>query len=262
MSNYDRSRAYEYQARSRADAFAIDEGLRSYMIRVYNYMGLGLIITGLVAYGVYSMAITHAASQAVGRLPNGVMLTAFGKAIYVSWLKWVLAFAPLGIVFLFAARINSMSVSAAQTVFWVFSALIGASISTIFVVYTQASIAQIFLITAATFGGLSLWAYTTKRDLSGMGSFLIMGLIGVIIASVVNLFLHSSGLQFAVSVLTVLIFAGLTAYDTQRLKDDYSTYASAGEAALGRSAVMGALNLYLDFINMFMALLQLFGQRE
>ena len=262
MSNYDRSRAYDVQARSRADAFAVDEGLRAYMLRVYNYMGVGLVITALAAYAVYSMAITTDPALAAHRLANGVMLTAFGKAIYVSWLKWVLAFAPLGVVFLFSARINTMSVGTAQGVFWLFSALIGASISTILIVYKQASIAQVFLITAASFGTLSLIGYTTKRDLSGMGSFLIMGLVGIIIAGVVNIFLHSSGLQFAISCLAVLIFGGLTAYDTQRLKQDYYGYAGAGGEALGRSAVMGALSLYLDFINMFMALLQLLGNRE
>jgi FtsH-binding integral membrane protein len=267
MSDYDRSRAYDVQARSRADAFAIDEGLRAYMLRVYNYMGVGLVVTGIVAYLVYSMAVTNdpalaaKTARGIAQVKN-VYLTPFGVAIYTTWLKWVLAFSPLAIVFLFAARINSMSTSTAQAVFWAFAALIGASISSIFVVYTQSSIAQIFFITAAAFGGLSLWGYTTKRDLSGMGSFLMMGLIGIIIAGLVNVFLHSSALQFAVSSIAVLVFAGLTAYDTQRLKDDYYTYASAGGESLGRSAVMGALNLYLDFINMFLALLQLFGNRE
>ncbi len=267
MADYDRSRAYDTQARSRADAFAIDEGLRAYMLRVYNYMGVGLLVTGVVAYMVYAMAFTNDPALA-GKMAGGLAhiksgyFTPFGVAIYTTWLKWVLALSPLAVVFLFAARINSMSTSTAQAVFWLFAALMGASISSIFVVYTQSSIAQIFFITAAAFGGLSLWGYTTNRDLSGMGSFLMMGLIGIVIAGVVNIFLHSSAMQFAISSLAVLIFAGLTAYDTQRLKDEYYTYASSGSESLGRSAVMGALSLYLNFINMFMALLQLFGNRE
>ncbi len=261
MADFDSSRAYT-PSRSRADSFAIDEGLRSYMMRVYNYMGIGLVLTGVVAYAFYTMAVTGNPSEAVARLPNGLMLTALGKAIYVSWLRWVIAFSPLVIVFLFAARVNQMSTSTAQSVFWAFAALMGLSLSSIFVIYTGQSITRIFFITAATFGTVSLWGYTTKRDLTAMGSFLMMGLIGVVIAAVVNAFLHSTGLQFAISVLAVLIFTGLTAYDTQTLKSNYYTYASGGEETLGRSAVMGALNLYLDFINIFIALLQLFGDRR
>ena len=261
MADYDRSRAYG-QVRPRADSVTIDEGLRAYMVRVYNYMGIGLVLTGVVAYAFYTMAVTADPSLAAARLPNGLMLTALGKAIYISWLRWVIAFSPLAIVFLFAARVNQMSTSTAQAVFWAFSALMGLSLSSIFVIYTGGSIARIFFITAATFGAVSLWGYTTKRDLTGMGSFLMMGLIGIVIASVVNAFLASSGLQFAVSVLAVLIFTGLTAYDTQQLKDNYYSNASGGEEALGRSAVSGALSLYLDFINIFIALLQLFGDRR
>jgi FtsH-binding integral membrane protein len=262
MADYDSSRAFNVKARSSADAFAIDEGLRAYMIRVYNYMGIGLVVTGIVAYAFYSMAVTADPSLAVAKLPNGLLLTSLGKAIYASWLRWLIAFSPLIIVFIFAARINQMSTSTAQAVFWAFAALMGLSLSSIFVVYTGASITRIFFITAATFGAISLWGYTTKRDLTAMGSFLMMGLIGVVIASVVNIFLHSTGLQFAISVLAVLIFTGLTAYDTQQLKNNYYSYASGGEATLGRSAVMGALSLYLDFINIFVALLQLFGDRR
>lgn len=262
MADFDRSRAYGLQARSGADTVAYDEGLRAYMVRVYNYMGIGLVLTGVVAYAFYTLAVTEYPADAAARLPNGLMLTALGKAIYVSWLRWVIAFSPLAIVFLFAARINQMSTSTAQAVFWAFAALMGLSLSSIFVIYTGTSITRIFFITAATFGTVSLWGYTTKRDLTQMGSFLMMGLIGVVIAAVVNAFLHSTGLQFAISVLAVVIFTGLTAYDTQTLKDNYSTYASGGEATLGRSAVMGALNLYLDFINIFVALLQLFGDRR
>src|SRR5579883_349255 len=244
MADFDRTRAYDLQARSRADAFAIDEGLRAYMIRVYNYMGIGLVVTGVVAYAFFMMAVTNDPSQAAARLGNGLMLTALGKAIYISWLRWVIAFSPLVIVFLFAARVNQMSTSTAQAVFWAFAALMGLSLSSIFVIYTGTSIARIFFITAATFGAVSLWGYTTKRDLTGMGSFLMMGLIGIVIASVVNAFLFafnmgSTGLQFAISVLAVLIFTGLTAYDTQKLKDTYYSYAGYGEEAIGRTAVMG-----------------------
>jgi len=232
------------------------------MVRVYNYMGSGLVLTGIVAYAFYTMATTANPSESVATLHNGVMLTALGKAIYASWLRWVIAFSPLVIVFLFAARVNQMSTSTAQAVFWAFAALMGLSLSSIFVIYTGTSIARIFFITAATFGTVSLWGYTTKRDLTQMGSFLMMGVIGIVIASVVNAFIGSTAMQFAISVLAVAIFTGLTAYDTQRLKDNYYTYAGGGEATLGRTAVMGALSLYLDFINIFIALLQLFGDRR
>jgi uncharacterized protein len=261
MADYDSSRAYA-PSRSSAQAFAYDEGLRAYMVRVYNYMGIGLVLTGVVAYAFSTMATTTNPAEVAATLRNGVMLTALGKAIYLSWLKWVIMFSPLAVVLLFAARINQMSFSTAQAVFWAFAALMGLSLSSIFVVYTGTSITRIFFITAATFGAVSLWGYTTKRDLTGMGSFLMMGLIGIVIASVVNAFLHSTGLQFAVSVIAVLVFTGLTAYDTQQLKDNYAVHASGGEETLGRSAISGALTLYLDFINIFIALLQLFGDRR
>jgi uncharacterized protein len=256
MSDFERSRAYDLRTGSSAGSVAYDEGLRAYMIRVYNYMGIGLVLTGAVAYAFYTMAVQ---TDATGHI---IAFTDLGRAIYLSWLRWVIAFSPLVIVFLFAARINQMSTSTAQAVFWAFSALMGLSLSSIFVVYTGTSIARIFFITAATFGTVSLWGYTTKRDLTGMGSFLMMGLIGVVIAAIVNAFLHSTGLQFAISVLAVVIFTGLTAYDTQTLKNNYDTFARGGEEVLGRSAISGALNLYLDFINMFIALLQLFGDRR
>ena len=262
MADFDKSRAYGLNAGARADTFAYDEGLRAYMVRVYNYMGIGLVLTGIVAYAFYAMAVTDNPAEMAKTLPNGIMLTGLGKAIYLSWLRWVIAFSPLVMVFLFAARINQMSASTAQSVFWAFAALMGLSLSSLFVIYTGTSITRIFFITAATFGTVSLWGYTTKRDLTQMGSFLMMGLIGIVIASVVNVFLHSTQMQFVISVLAVVIFTGLTAYDTQTLKDNYSTYASGGEETLGRSAIMGALNLYLDFINIFIALLQLFGDRR
>ncbi len=274
MSDWNSSRAYPGQAQTRTDTFAIDEGLRAYMLRIYNYMAVGLVITGVVAYLVYTFSVTTdpalAAKTAAGaavRVKN-IYLTDFGYLMYVSPLKYVLMLSPLAIVFLFAARINSMSTGTAQIVFWVFSALMGASISSIFIIYTQGSIAQIFFVTAASFGALSLWGYTTKRDLTGVGSFAMMGLFGVIIASLVSIVLSAIYktpfpiLQTVISAITVLVFAALTAYDTQRLKDEYYSYAQSGEASLGRSAIMGALSLYLNFINIFLSLLQLFGNRN
>jgi uncharacterized protein len=246
---------------------AVDEGLRAYMLRVYNYMAVGIALTGLVAYVMFTYAVTTdpaLAASSGGRimqLHRGMYLTQFGQLIYVSPLKWVIMLAPLGFVFFLSWRIYQMSVGAAQIAFWVFAAAMGASLSSIFLVYTGQSITQVFFVTAAAFGALSLWGYTTKKDLSGWGSFLIMGLFGIIIAALVNIFLQSSALQFAISVIGVLVFAGLTAYDTQRIKDTY--YEIAGDAtALAKGAIMGALNLYLDFINMFVMLLQLFGNRE
>ncbi len=253
----------DYQARvgtaTRGDA-AIDEGLRAYMLKVYNLMALGLAITGVAAFGTMMLATTTDPSAAVAQLPNGKMLTSFGSLIYGSALRWVIMLAPLGFVFFLSARINKMSVSVAQTTFWAFAALIGMSLSSVFLVYTPGSIVQTFFITAASFGALSLWGYTTKRDLTGMGSFLIMGLFGVIIAMVVNIFLQSSALQFAISAIGVLVFAGLTAYDTQKIKEIY--YEGDGAVVMGRKAIMGALKLYLDFINLFMFLLHFLGNRE
>ena len=236
----------------RAETGVIDQGLRSYMLRVYNYMASGVAITGVVAYLTYMFAVVDSGT--------GLQLTPFGNLIFASAFKWVVIFAPLGMVFFLSARINSMSLSAAQISFWVFAALMGLSLGSIFLVYAHASIARVFFITAASFGALSLYGYTTQRDLSAWGSFLFMGLIGIIIAMLVNLFLASSALQFAISVIGVLIFAGLTAYDTQQIKEMY--YAGDDGTVAGRKAVMGALRLYLDFINLFMMLLQLFGDRR
>jgi FtsH-binding integral membrane protein len=236
----------------RAETGVIDQGLRSYMLRVYNYMASGVAITGVVAYLTYMFAVVDSGA--------GLQLTPFGNLIFASAFKWVVIFAPLGMVFFLSARINSMSLSAAQISFWVFAALMGLSLGSIFLVYAHASIARVFFITAASFGALSLYGYTTQRDLSAWGSFLFMGLIGIIIAMLVNLFLASSALQFAISVIGVLIFAGLTAYDTQQIKEMY--YAGDDGTVAGRKAVMGALRLYLDFSNLFMMLLQLFGDRR
>ena len=236
----------------RAAAHEVDEGLRSYMLRVYNYMAIGLGITGVAAMATYMMAVTQT--------PTGLQLTGFGHLIYSSAFKWVVMLAPLGIVFFLSARVQKMSVPGAQLAFWIFAGLMGLSLSSIFLVYTGASITRVFFVTAAAFGALSLWGYTTKKDISGWGSFLFMGLIGIILASVVNIFLGSSALQFAISVIGVLVFSGLTAYDTQQIKEMY--YEGDGEAIAGRKAIMGALRLYLDFINLFIMLLHLFGNRE
>jgi len=236
-----------YQSRAQTGEM-IDQGLRAYMLKVYNLMALGLAITGVAAYLSFQFAFA-----------NGE-LTTFGQAIYVSPLKWVVIFAPLALVFFLSFRINSMTVSAAQTTFAVYAALVGLSLSSIFLIYTGQSVVQTFFVTAASFGALSLYGYSTKRNLSAMGSFLIMGLFGLIIASLVNIFLASSAVQFAISVLGVLIFAGLTAYDTQRIKE---LYLEADDVAVaGRKAIMGALTLYLDFINLFMFLLQFMGNRK
>ena len=220
---------------------SIDAGLRSHMLSVYNYMGLALVLTGLTAFVTASSP-------------------ALLQVIFGTPLKWVVMLAPLGFIFFLGAKIRTMSVSAAQITFWSFAVVMGLSLASIFLVFTGASIARVFFITAATFGAMSLYGYTTKRDLSGMGSFLMMGLIGIIIASLVNIFIGSSAIQFAVSVIGVLIFTGLTAYDTQQIKEMY--YVGDDGTVAGRKAIMGALRLYLDFINLFMMLLQLFGNRE
>jgi len=224
-----------------ARAAEIDAGLRSYMLQVYNYMASGLALTGIVAYAV---STSEAAMQ----------------AIFGTGLMWVVILAPLGLVFFLSARINHIQASTAQALFWVYSALMGLSLAFIFIKYTGTSIARVFFITAGTFAAMSLYGYTTKRDLTKFGSFLFMGLIGVVIASVVNMFLASSALQFVISVVGVLVFVGLTAYDTQTIKNIYS--AADDTETYGKKAIMGALRLYLDFINLFIMLLHLFGDRR
>jgi uncharacterized protein len=257
MAEFDRPTIATARA---GTAAAIDEGLRSYMLKVYNYMGIGLVVTGLVAWFANQAAMTTNPDAAVGQLANGQLVTQWGALIYDSPLMWVIALSPLAIVLVLSFGINRLSVPAAQAIFWGFSALMGLSLSSIFMVYTDASIAKVFFITAATFGAMSLYGYTTKRDLTSIGNFLIMGLIGLIIASVVNIFLASSMLEFAISAVGVLIFVGLTAYDTQKIKESY--HVSMGADVLAKGAIMGALNLYLDFINLFLMLLRLFGNRE
>ncbi|WP_374762929.1 Bax inhibitor-1/YccA family protein [Yunchengibacter salinarum] len=224
-----------------AQSAAYDEGLRAYMLKVYNYMASGVLLTGIVAMF---------ASQS----------DALMGAIFGTGLKWIVMLAPLAFVMVLSFGVNKMSSSTLQMIFWAFSATMGLSLASIFLVYTGESIARTFFITAASFGALSLYGYTTKRDLSGFGTFLFMGLIGIILASIVNLFLQSSMLQFIVSVAGVLIFAGLTAFDTQRIKQSY--YMMSSGEAVAKGAIMGAVALYLDFINLFMFLLQFLGNRE
>ena len=230
---------------------AVDEGLRAYMNRVYGLMSVGMIVTAVFAYGISTMAV-----DASGQL------TQLGATIYTTPLKWVIMFAPLLMVFAFGAALNRLSVQAATLMFYTFAALMGLSISWIFMAYTDFSIVQTFLVTAIAFAGLSLWGYTTKKDISGWGSFLIMGVIGLIVAMIVNIFLQSSAMQFAISILGVLIFAGLTAYDTQNIKNTYLQMQNSDSDFIGKAAIMGALQLYLDFLNLFMFLLQFMGNRE
>ena len=219
-----------------------------------NYMTIGLMLTGFIAYFFGKASIvTNEMGQIIG-------VTQIGALLFGSPLKWVVMLAPLGFVFYLSARISKMSVSAAQITFWLFASIMGLSLASVFIEFTQTSIARVFFITAGTFGAMSLYGYTTKRDLTKFGSFLMMGLIGIIIASLVNLFLKSSMMDFVISILGVLIFVGLTAYDTQKIKNMYAVIDS-GEM-IGKKAVMGALTLYLDFINLFIMLLRLFGQRR
>ncbi|QJF50446.1 Bax inhibitor-1/YccA family protein [Roseobacter ponti] len=244
-------------------AAQIDEGLRTHMNKVYGTMSVGMLITFAAAWAISGLAVTTDPALAAAQIGPDQYLTSLGAALYTSPLKWLVMFAPLIFVFGFTAGLNRMSAATAQTVFYVFAAVMGVSISSIFLVFTGYSIAQIFLVTSIAFAGLSLWGYTTKKDISGWGSFLFMGLIGIIAASIVNLFIGSPAIMFAVSAIGVLIFAGLTAYDTQNIKNTYLAHAHHGDQEwLRKSGIMGALSLYLNFINMFMMLLQLFGNRE
>ena len=237
MSNYDQNTAASGVART--DVTTIDVGLRSHMLNVYNYMAAGVGLTALVAWLTYQL---------------------IGPELLQSPLMWVFILAPLVLVFFISARINTLSVSAARSLFFLYAALVGVSLSILFHIYTNSSITRVFFITAATFGALSLFGYTTRRDLSGFGTFLFMGLIGIIIASLVNLFLRSTQLDWLISIIGVGVFAGLTAHDTQRIKSMYDRTDDATSA--GRKAVIGALSLYLNFINLFMMLLRLAGSRR
>ena len=261
MSDFDRNAAAAFgRPLTRAEAAVVDEGLRAYMLRIYNYMVLGLAITGLAALGIYMLSVTNDPALVVQKFRN-IGLTSIGYTLFFSPVKWVVILAPLALVFFLSFRIQHMRPAAAQLTFWIYAALVGVSLGSIFLIYTHTSIVRVFFITAASFGALSLWGYTTNRDLTGMGSFLIMGLFGIIIASLVNVFLGSTMMQFIISVVGVLVFAGLTAYDTQRLKSEYIYGAMDGDI-MERSAIMGALSLYLDFLNLFTMLLQLLGTRD
>jgi uncharacterized protein len=253
MSDFDRNvaSARPYGADR---AVAIDAGLRAYMIRVYNTMALGVALTGIVSWLTYNAAVV---TNEAGRI---VSMTAFGQAIFSGPALIVLFLGTLGLVFFMSFRVHTLSVGTATGLFYLYAGLLGLMLASVFMVYTGTSIARVFFITAASFGALSLYGYTTQRDLTAIGSFLIMGLFGLILAMIVNIFLASSALDFAISAVGVLVFAGLTAYDTQRIKEMYDVNDDGTIA--GRKAVMGALSLYLDFINMFLMLLRLFGERR
>ena len=231
-----------------------DEGLRSYMLKVYNYMATGVLLTGVIALISFKISVVTDSSGAI------TGFTSFGNTLFFSGLKWLVMLAPLGVVIYMSFGINKMSSAKAQTVFWIFASLMGLSLSWILLVYTGVSVARVFFITSATFGAMSIYGYTTKRDLTKLGSFLFMGLIGIIIASLVNIFLKSSMMYFVISILGVLIFVGLTAYDTQKIKNMY--LAGDNSEAAGKKSVLGALTLYLDFILMFQFLLAFLGNRE
>jgi len=262
MAEFDTLRTGTVGAR----AAQIDQGLRAYMNKVYGLMSVAMVITGAAAWAIAGLAVTGDAASGVVQIGAGEYLTSFGAALYTSPLKWVVMFLPLVFVFGLSAMINRLSPAAAQLAFYAYAVVMGVSLSSIFLVFTGASIATTFLVTAIAFLGLSLYGYTTKRDLGPIGTFLIMGVIGLLVASLVNMFFNIDGLSSVISFLGVLIFAGLTAYDTQQIKGQYLAFAhqgdAGGEAWIGRSAVMGALNLYLDFINMFMFLLQFLGNRD
>ncbi len=252
MSNFDRNAANRFATGITRTDSAFDQGLRSYMIGVYNYMALGLAITGLVAYSVFLTAVVPGS--------NPLMLTSVGQALFESPLRWVVMLAPLAIVMALSFGQSRMSGATTRIVFLVYSALMGLFLSSVLLIYTATSVANAFFITAATFGALSLYGYTTKRSLSAMGHFLFMALIGLVIASFVGIFVHSSGLQIGISMAAVLIFAGLTAWDTQAIKEMYAE--GDGYDVTTKKSVFGALQLYLDFINIFIALLRLTGNRR
>lgn len=257
MSNFDRNSAPWSRGYARTGA-EVDQGLRAFMLGVYNHMSIGLALTGLFALGTFKLAVAdHATPYMVGRL----YLTNFGHAIYTTPLQYLIMFAPLAFVLFFSFKINSMQASTARNVFYAFAAMMGLSISSILLVYTGASIARAFFITAASFGALSLYGYVTKRDLGPIGQFCYMGVFGIIIASLVNMFFFRSlDFQYGLSILTVLVFSGLTAWDTQDIKQMYLE--SDGYEIATKKSINGALRLYLDFINIFLALVQLTGQRN
>lgn len=248
-------RSYTGVSGSAATQAVVDAGLRAYMLRVYNWMASGLVLTGIVAYLIVNTSLVNLFYHQV-TTPAGVVVQPTGLAV-------LSIFVPLAFVLVMSFGINKLSRRGAQTLYWLFCAAMGASLTNIFLIYTSDSIVRVFFITAATFAAVSLYGYTTRTDLSRMGSFLFMGLIGIIIAAVVNMFMQSTAMQFAISVIGVLVFTGLTAYDTQRIKADYVQYAYAsGPEMAAKRSVYDALSLYLNFINLFMLLLQLFGTRS
>ena len=280
MTDADRNlvdeRYYGAAVIPQAEVAMIDAGLRAYMLHIYSYMMLGLAVTALAALGCYWAAVTDSLANAayvirgarvIAAVPGmtlqgrDILLTSVGYTLFVSPLKWAIIFAPVILVFALSFGSGRMRPATAQWLFWIYSVLIGLSLGSAFLIFTHTSIVRVFFITAAAFGALSLWAYTTRRDLTGMGAFLVMGLVGVLIGGAVDLFLQSSALQWLVSVIGVLLFAGFTAWNTQRLKNEYLYRAADGDV-LERSAILGALSLYLNFVNMFLYLLQLLGQRE
>src|SRR6516162_2649952 len=257
MSDFDRNYAAARRGVGADRAVAIDQGLRAYMIRIYNYMAMGVALTGIASWLTFQAAGGDAIVLAAGHVSG---LTPFGVLVFNPVTTIVLFLGTLDLVFLISWRIDRLQPSTALTLFMVYAALLGVMLSSVLLAYTVTSITRVFFISAASFGALSLYGYTTKRDLSPIGSFLMMGLIGLIIAMVVNMFLKSPGLEFAFSVVGVLIFAGLTAWDTQRIKEMYDPMEDG--TIVGRKAVMGALSLYLDFINLFLFLLRFLGDRR
>ena len=243
---------------------AIDEGLRTHMNKVYGTMSVGMLITALAAWAISGLATTTDPAAAAGQLGNGTYLTGLGAAIYTSPLRWVIMFAPLAFLFFgWGTMLRRASPAAVQLGFFAFATLMGLSMSWIFISFTTYSITQTFLVTAIAFAGLSLWGYTTKKDISGWGSFLIMGVIGLIVAMIINIFLQSPAMMYAISMIGILIFAGLTAWETQTIKNEYVAHAAHGDQAwLEKSAINGAMGLYISFINMFQFLLMFMGQQE
>lgn len=243
----------ERNAAAMGRAAQVDRGLRAHMIGVYNAMGVGVAFTGAIAWLVYRMSVIETAGHIEG-------FTEFGNALFKTPLIYVAIFAPFLIGLLLVARVDRMSANTCRTLFYVYAGLLGVALSSVFITYTQASVTRVFFVTAASFGALSLWGYTTRRDLSGVGSFMVMGLLGVIIASVVNMFMRSSGLDWVISIIGVVVFAGLTAWDTQSIKEMYDPGDSREEA--GRKVAMGAFELYLDFVNLLLFLLRFLGDRR
>ncbi len=261
MAQIDNRYVHGASASRAGTAVGIDEGLRAHMLRVYNYLAAGIALSAVLAYAVFSMAVATEPGTAVATLRNGVQLTEFGRTMFASGWIMGIKLAPLGLLLVLMFTAHRLSTFGTQAAYWTLVTLIGIGASTAFIQYKLGSVGQVFAITALSFAALSLWGYTTKKDLSGWGSFLFMGLVGIILAGLANIFFQSSALQFAISCIGVLVFAGLTAYDTQRIKDEY--YMMVGDAAaMSKAAVWGALSLFLDFVNMFQMLLSLFGDRE